>query len=159
LRASTYAVKPGDFLQEEFPLALFTNGRYFIEVISPNGFYRYFTGDAESAGVVPYGGYERHGDSLTGNVELTLQNSGHHPRTIVVEDHSYGAAAITKKLASGQNASIVLASQASHGWYDFTVKIEGDSGAWRFSGRVENGKAGYSDPLIGANMISANSQV
>ena len=40
MQAATYVVKPRDTLREEFPLTLFANSRYSIDVQAPNGFYR-----------------------------------------------------------------------------------------------------------------------
>ncbi len=45
MRVATYAVKAGDTLALQYPLALFEGSRYEIEVCAPNGFYRSFTGD------------------------------------------------------------------------------------------------------------------
>ena len=38
MQAATYAVKPGDTLHKQFPLSLFANAKYSIDVHGPNGF-------------------------------------------------------------------------------------------------------------------------
>jgi phospholipase C len=43
-----------------------------------------------------------------------------------------------------------MALVKSHYWYDFSVTIAGADGFLRrFAGRVETGKSGFSDPLMG----------
>jgi phospholipase C len=38
-------------LHEEFPLSVFADSKYSIDVHGPNGFYRSFTGDTKTPGV------------------------------------------------------------------------------------------------------------
>jgi phospholipase C len=37
----------------------------------------------------------------------------------------------------------------SHQWYDFTVKTKGTEAEAHFAGKLETGRAGFTDPLIG----------
>ena len=46
MRVGTYAVKPGDTLRVPFPLSLFADTNYAVDVHGPNGFYRSFAGNA-----------------------------------------------------------------------------------------------------------------
>ena len=43
MQAATFAVKAGDTLTRQFPLAMFAGHEYSIEVHGPNGFYRTFS--------------------------------------------------------------------------------------------------------------------
>jgi phospholipase C len=146
---ATYTVKPGDSLQEEFPLVLFAGGKYSIDVHGPNGFYRSFAGEGHSSEVRVRAAYERRGALLTGNVQLTLINAGEQPVLIAVEDESYRTGTVTKKLAGREKASLVLKLQHNHCWYDFTVKAQNSLATARFAGRVETGQSSFSDPLMG----------
>jgi len=68
-----------------------------------------------------------------------------------VVDNAYGAATQRKQVEAGGNASVRLNLQRNHGWYDFTVKTretEAEAEA-RFAGRIETGKASFTDPLMG----------
>jgi phospholipase C len=147
--AATYAVKAGDTLEAEFPLARFANGRYSVEVLAPNGFYRSFEGDAEPSSLQVRTGYEQNGSSLSGNVQVTLENTGERALAISVDDHSYGMGSTMREVKPGQSTSIVLDSKRSHGWYDFSVKTGNAGPVWRFAGRVETGHASFSDPFMG----------
>lgn len=153
MNVATYVVAPGGLLEEEFPLSLFIDGQYSIEVHAPNGFYRAFAGDAEA----PVDGqtvYERTGSSLTGNVQLNLENTGERSLEVLIEDHSYGAGAITKTLAARAKTSLVLDLKRSYGWYDFTVRAEDAVATARFAGRVETGQSSFSDPWMGGVALS-----
>jgi phospholipase C len=150
MMVATYAVKSGDTLHEEFPLALFADGRYEVEVHGPNGFYRAFTGDANTSVPRVDASYERHGSTLTGDVQVLLHNPGDKPLTVALKDNSYKATTMSRTIKAGGDASITLPLKQSHGWYDFTVKTEGFSAESRFAGRVETGHSSFTDPLMGA---------
>jgi phospholipase C len=149
MRAATFAVRAGDALHEEFPLSLFADGKYSIDVHGPNGFYRSFTGDAKTPGVKVSAVYDRKGASLTGNVLLHLVNADAKAVTVTVADNSYGAATVVKTLAAGETGPVLLDLQRSHGWYDFTVRSEGSGNAAHFGGRVETGRSSFTDPFMG----------
>jgi phospholipase C len=147
MQVATYAVKPGDTMRESFPLTMFADGRYEIDVHGPNGFYRAFSGSRNGTGVKVQTAYERKGSELTGNVQVTLRNNGPQPVTLAVEDKSYKTGAVTKTIAAKSDATVVMDAKRSHGWYDFLVKAEGAEA--RFAGRVETGRSSFSDPLMG----------
>jgi phospholipase C len=151
IRVATYAVKPGDTLRENFPLSLFADANYVIDVHGPNGFYRSFTGDTRSPNILIRTEYELNGAQLTGNVKVHLRNLGHKPLTVRIQDNSYQSGASDKSIDRGRQESVVLPLQESYGWYDFTVKAEGSSTAARFAGRVETGRQSFSDPLMGGS--------
>jgi phospholipase C len=144
---ATYAVRAGDSLSRQFPLALFADGNYDLEVHGPNGFYRGFTGRADEHRLGLETTYERQGNSLTGNLQIRLHNADDMPVNIEIRDNAYKAAPVTKKLEARQDASLVLPLKKSHGWYDFTVRANGAE--TRVAGRVEAGKAAFSDPFMG----------
>ena len=50
----------------------------------------------------------------------------------------------------GGSGAIAMALGQSYWWYDFSVTIAGAEGFLRrFAGRVETGKSGFSDPVMG----------
>ena len=147
MKSATYAVKAGDALSQELPLPISANGRYSVEVHGPNGFYRSFTGNTHAPAIQAHAAYERAKLVLTGNVQLRLRNPGERALKVAVEDNSYKTGTVTRTIPTGQETSIVLDLSASHGWYDFTVKTDGAES--RLAGRVETGRAGFSDPLMG----------
>jgi phospholipase C len=149
MTAATYAVKAGDTLREEFPLAAFEDGTYEIDVHGPNGFFRSFRGRAEDAAVQTSAAYERKGPTPSGNVEVKLRNGSAHELTVEVLDNAYGRGTVSRTVGAGKDASVVLALKKSHGWYDFTVRAVGSKTEARYAGCVETGRPGFSDPLMG----------
>ena len=120
-------------------------GPYDITVVSANRFLRRFTGDLTKAGrdarvTVSYyeGGFGAEAVLFielanTGSRELTFtlahqQYSTDRPRTVTVK------AGAAEKLLVDPLAS-------SHGWYDLTLTLDGDS-SWsqRYTGHLENGR-------------------
>jgi phospholipase C len=148
MTSATYAVRAGDTLTPKIPLELFADAGYLIEVVGPNGFYRSFAGKSASP-VEVRTAYERAGSKPTGNLQLALRNKSNGAATITIADNSYKSAAISRKLEPGQQATITLPTNASRGWYDFTVNSEGSSHQARYAGHVETGAPSISDPRMG----------
>jgi phospholipase C len=146
MRAATYAVRPGDTLRQPFPMSLFADGQYAIDVHGPNGFYRSFRGNAASRHVHLHAEYEAAGTE--GNIRIHLRNTSRQPLTVEIHDNSYRTGKTTRIVAPERMASILLPLKQSHGWYDFTVK-QGSAAEARYAGRVETGRPGFTDPFMG----------
>ncbi len=145
---ATYTVKAGDTLQESFPLQMFVDGRYEIDVLAPNGFYRSFSGSVASP-IDARCVYERKGRQLTGNVLARVKNTSPKRVSVVVTDNAYKTPAKTMDIASGLQKDIVLELANSHGWYDFSVTIKGLDVIARYAGHVESGVSSFTDPVMG----------
>ncbi len=146
---ATYAIKPGDSLMRQYPFSLFADAGYAIEVHGPNGFYRSFTGRADSRPIAVRTSYEQRGTDLTGNVLVHLRNPAIEPVTVEIRDNAYRAKSVTARIEPGQETAVILPLEKSHGWYDYTVKATGSDAEERFAGRVETGRASFSDPFMG----------
>jgi phospholipase C len=149
MMSATYAVKPGDTLTRQIPLSMFADSRYSIEVHGPNGFYRSFTGRSNFSPLQRHTAYERQGARLTGNVLVRLSNRSTRPIGIAIKDISYKSKTVTREINAGEETSVVMLLRRSHGWYDFTVNVEGSDEEARYCGHVETGMPGTSDPLMG----------
>lgn len=150
MRAATYAVKAGDSMELSYPLTLFADGEYAIEVCAPNGFHRRFTGKTEAQrAVASLMRYEAGDAGLTGNVIVRLKNDGAQAAAVTITDNAYGQEPVSKTLDAGEEAEVVLDLTASHGWYDFAVKTAGARAEARYAGRVETGRPSISDPFMG----------
>lgn len=150
LVVATYAVKAGDTLRRQFPPALFPDSEYSIDVHGPNGFFRSFSGNLASSRLQVRASYEEKASRLTGNIRVHLQNTGATPVVAVIEDNSYKARPVTRKVLPGTETTAVLDLKRNHGWYDFTVKVTGSRTEARYAGRVETGQPSFSDPVMGA---------
>lgn len=153
-RAWHFAIAAGDALKENWPLENFENQAYHLRVYGPNGFYRAFQGGAKDPELEIDCQYERKRmlkRSLTGNLQLKLQNqSAVYSAAIEIIDNAYGQPTIRKRVNAGQTEDVLLNLKKSGGWYDFTVKVQGNgSFEQQFAGRVETGKEGITDPHMG----------
>ncbi len=147
--AATYAVKPGDSLTRQYPFAMFADEGYGIEVHGPNGFYRSFTGRADSRPLEVRTSYEQTGKDLTGNVLARLRNTTAKSVSVEMRDNAYKTKSVTRRIEPDQEISVILDLEKSYGWYDYTVKATGSDAEARFAGRVETGRASFTDPLMG----------
>jgi phospholipase C len=151
--SATYAVKAGTGMKESLDLSMFSGGKYEIAVHGPNGFFRKYMGDDGDPDIEVICEYEAAQGvkrSPTGNVELSIRNTGGGTYSVQVMDNSYRAAPITKTIAPGASFRRVLDLSHQHGWYDFSVKVAGADGyEQRFAGHVETGAPSYTDPLMG----------
>ena len=149
--AATYAVRAGDTLQESFPLSLFNGDKYTVAIHGPNGFFREFTGSHNDPEIEVACKYQTGRGKPSGNVEVHLTyRGGSRSYKVEVADNSYGAAQITKTIAPGDTETVVLDLGKQHGWYDFSVKVDGaHQFEKRYAGRVETGRSSYSDTLMG----------
>ncbi|MBS1597867.1 MAG: phospholipase C, phosphocholine-specific [Bacteroidetes bacterium] len=155
VRTWAYAVSPGDALTDSWPLDHFENEMYHLRVYGPNGFFREFKGNANDPLINIFCINHRDGkNKLTGNIEVQLFNEDNPTRyNVEIEDNSYKSGTRTQILnnsgSSGSHASIVIDLNKSYGWYDFTVRVTGNKVfEKRYAGRVEIGKASYSDPAM-----------
>jgi phospholipase C len=146
-------VAAGDRIKDEWPLHDFDNDLYFLRVYGPNGFFREFRGDVNDPQLdiaLTYHRENKNRSKPAGDAAIVLTNNGHGDLTILIRDISYHTPDIRKKLPMSNNIMIPIDLSRSFGWYDFTVSIEGnDQFIRRYAGRVENGKAGFTDPAMG----------
>jgi len=82
-------------------------------------------------------------------VLVRLRNAADKPVSIEISDNAYKTKSVTGRIEPRQEISVVLHLEQSHGWYDYTVKASGSDAEARFAGRVETGRASFSDPFMG----------
>lgn len=140
----SYAVRAGDKLQEDFSLSDFENGQYHLRVYGPNGFYREFRGDGTNPGVDVSCEYQK------GTIRIKMANRSQKEVRLAIIDNSYGGPQFSPTVTAGATTSSYIDVSGSHGWYDLTVRIDGNEAfSNTFAGRLENGKPGKTDPLMG----------
>ena len=144
-REQNYAVKAGDQLDDNWQVADFTNNSYHLQVLGPNGFFREFKGSSVDPQVFVS---LRH--LPEGNAEITVHSRSQKDLLLEVSDNSYHQGSLTRKLEAGSSLVLIPYDLSpSFGWYDFSLKIIGaEHFGKRYAGRVETGKATYSDPAM-----------
>ncbi len=142
VRTWAYAVAAGDSAKDTWDINAFENGHYHLRVYGPNGFFREFKGSGNDPMILV---------SITYSplsMRMNIFISGEEKNQIQVIDNSYGTAPriIDKLIVSMERLDLTK----SFGWYDFTVKVKGnDTFEKRYAGRMETGKASFSDPVMG----------
>jgi phospholipase C len=142
LRTRAYAVTAGQQLTDLWELEGFANGRYHLQVLGPNGYFCELVGSAADPLIEVSCRYR------AGDIELVAKNL-HRDQTYTLEltDHGYGTAVKPLIVQPGAEKTALLKLAKSSRWYDFTASV--GSYQRRFAGRVETGKPGISDPLMG----------
>ncbi len=149
MRVATYAVRPGDTLTQQWPLALFEDAKYAVDVHGPNGFYRSFRGSQAKHPLQIHLEYEARAGKITGNLRVHLRNAGSDVLKTTIEENSYKTGSVTRTIAPGHAEAVMLHLDQSHHWYDFTVRAAGHDAEARFAGHVETGRPSFSDSLMG----------
>lgn len=152
-----YAVAAGDSINDQWSLDEFEGKQYDFEVYGPNGFYRQFKGDHKdelfdvSLGTTVENSKP---NQPTGNLIIAFANKEKRPLVLEITRNGYAGAPQTINLgaagSSSANAAVDLDLQKNYSWYDFTVMVKGNSHLQkRYAGRVETGKEGKTDPMMG----------
>ncbi|WPU96068.1 phospholipase C, phosphocholine-specific [Mucilaginibacter sabulilitoris] len=148
----SFAVAVGDTLTYNWPVKAFEGDKYHLKVNGPNGFYREFAGTANDPLLNIHAEYERGQDGkLTGNVALKIANSSPSKSyAVTIKDTGYHKNDVKKQISAGGTQIISLDLKQHHGWYDFSVSVDGaDHFEQRYAGRVETGAESFTDPLMG----------
>ncbi|KLT67209.1 phosphocholine-specific phospholipase C [Pedobacter sp. BMA] len=152
LRVWDYTVSAGDHLTDEWLATDFENGQYHLRAYGPNGFFREFAGTSVNSALQVECNYQSGllKNSLSGNLDFTLDNTSDKAIVVDIEDMAYKTGLKTIKLAAKAKVSVIMDLAKSYRWYDFKVSVKNESHFFeRFAGRVETGKEGKTDPLMG----------
>ena len=157
MKVWNYAVTAGDLVVDSWEINGFENGIYHLKVYGPNGFYRELKGRSSDPFIevvfipdLDLATYELTNKKL----KLMISNLDERPITIEIEDNAYKGAKQVQQIKptneTTKSGRITLDLVKSYGWYDFTMKISGNSTfERRYAGRVETGKPGKTDPFMG----------
>jgi len=146
-----FAVKAGDSLNYQWPLKGFVDGVYHLELYGPNGFYRKYQGNQTDPDIQVSCQYVfKKGRISEPELELVVTNNHDSTLKVVISDNAYGKESKQLLCPSGKQSKISFKLGDSFGWYDLTLKVEGQEVfERRWAGRVENGQNSQSDPFMG----------
>ncbi|HTJ52788.1 MAG TPA: phospholipase C, phosphocholine-specific [Cyclobacteriaceae bacterium] len=145
-----YAVKAGDQLSDNWKINTFEQGHYQLQVYGPNGFFRSFTGSGNDPALDSRCNYNDVDSKLPGNVEIVLTNQDSKPLKVSITDNAYKSGKQTHAIEAGKSLTVTLDLSKNLGWYDFTITVVGDDLFMKhYTGRVETGKSGFTDPAMG----------
>ena len=141
-----YTVEAGKKLEDDWD-AKDDRGNYNLEVYGPNGFFRSFSGNVN----MPEPEIELVYDTKKGGITVKVigkKDSG--VVTVASSVYKPYSGPWMLKAVSGVETSKSWSLEKNGNWYDFTVIITENEGYQRrFAGRVETGKDGVSDPMMG----------
>ncbi len=131
---------------------------YDITLRGPNGYWRRYAG--QSGTKAPAAEAQLAEQVAQQAILIELSNEGEEELAFLLSmDSAYageGPAPRRIVVAPGKTASSRFTLEATQGWYDLSVSLEGDSAFLRrFAGKVDNGSAGLTDPGIGAMRVTA----
>ncbi len=146
-----FAVKSGDSISYQWPIASFENGQYHLRVYGPNGYFREFEGSVQGPRIHIEAKPIKQKREYTDKIKLTLSNSSAlQGVSLKLVDEVYQKDEKTLHLGGGESASFTLDTQPYGGWYEFKVLSEGIAGfGITYAGRLETGKDRVSDPAMG----------
>lgn len=148
-----YAVAAGGALADKWKLADFDKGIYHLQVYGPNGFFREFIGSQQEPPVFIRSVYEpaeKNPSQLSGRLVLTFANGLPNPQTVIITDNAYKTANQTVIVQPGRESVVIINTDKSHGWYDFTFSVKGHASySKRYAGRIETGRHSKTDPFMG----------
>lgn len=154
----SYAVIAGDQIDDVWELTDNASEKaYHLRVDGPNGFFREFSGNSEDPELKYSVTYEfAKPKQLNGNILLNIEQEGLNKKDYSLKITHHGFVKKSRKeevfkLSRNQSKqSIRIDLKESYNWYDFTIEIIGFKNyKRRFSGRVETGETGYTDPIMG----------
>lgn len=156
-----FSVKAGDQLTANWQLDHWLGQDYLVQLYGPGGFYRSWSGLKDGDLLTVTLRYEMQTKNrTTGNVVLEVHNGSNEQQGIQLRDNSYGLANKHIQIKAGGRKVIPWSTKASFGWYDLSVipdvgenhngKVNGFE--CRFAGRVEDGRPGKTDPLMGGTV-------
>src|SRR5690606_9987421 len=131
-----YAVVAGDTVVDEWNAEDFGSGQYHLTVHGPNGFFREFKGDSRLAGI--HVSVTHDNQRIRNGKEpcLSLHVSGDNAQgtRCTVVHHGYSMDEKQVRLTARPRTTR-LSFADSHGWYDFTVRVErdGHTASYRFA--------------------------
>jgi phospholipase C len=150
VRTWAYAVIAGDELKDTWVVNDFENGHYHLKIYGPNGFFREFSGDKNDGSIDVKAKYEQSNGKPTGNIILQIVNKANQSESIIITDNSYKAGTKEQTIDAATSKEITLDTGKSFGWYDISIKLNGNlSFARRYAGRAETGAESKTDPLMG----------
>lgn len=149
-----FAITPENHVSYQWPLDHFKGGNYALRVYGPNGFFREFAGGRQDADVTIRCTYQQNSAGepagLSGNAVLHIKNNGAREIVAHIVDEAYGTAKRKLRVRAHSEETLVIDTKASHGWYDATLRIDGQQGfVRRYTGRVETGRHTKTDPHMG----------
>ncbi len=143
-----YGVAAGGSVEDAWPLKMFNEGRYFLRVHGPNGFYRELRGDKNDPAVKVS---LNESSELSGDFVAIHVGANHLQQSlpISVRDNAYGQGETTSTIQAGHDTTTNISIKQSQQWYDLSISSPANPSYLRvYAGHVETGAWTTSDPQM-----------
>lgn len=143
----SFATSAGKSITYDWSLAEFRQDTYHLAVHGPNGYYRQYIGDSNFSGIHIEQRYIAHTDDII----LNIQNNTQQVALLQLVNHYDKGKKSSLKIAASKTHQVKVSTKSSHRWYDIEILLQTAPSTYhrRYAGRIENGKDGISDPLMG----------
>lgn len=124
---------------------------YDLWVLGPNGFHRHFTGSLPKPGMAqPQPEVRVQADRVFVELDIELRNAGSKLCTFILQTRRYANEPDRRwPVLPGGSTQVRIAVDASHRWYDYSIKVNEVPGfGRRLAGHLENGEPSISDPAM-----------
>ena len=143
----SFAISAGKEIDYQWSLDDFSEEGYALAIHGPNGYYRYFSGEKNKQPLTIRQHYDVRGE------EVIFEVSNTQDKDIAVE--IYDAYTQKKKQVlfnANDTKTIKIGVKANKRWYDLTLTTSEGAYVRKYSGRIENGQASITDPLMGGEL-------
>jgi phospholipase C len=147
-----YTVEPGKLLSDTWNTMQSDQGAYELWVYGPNGFVRYFQGNAVQQAAAAFNPeIQVCYDPSQAQIWVKVHNSGSGAGTVSVTANAYlTTGPWTIDVAANSMNALNWDLSSTGNWYDFTVSAP--QSQRRYAGRMETGVDSVSDPAMAADL-------
>jgi len=140
-----FATSAGSQVGYSWPLDDFEGDGYTLAVHGSNGFYRYLAGEKSKFPLAIAQSY----DLSTEEIVLEVENkTGSGTELSLFDRYSQKRKGIS--IAPKAQKTVRIGTKSAFRWYDIEITVDGFDGfSRRYAGRIENGKDGITDPMMG----------
>jgi len=141
----SFATSAGREVDHSWALDDFEGDGYALAIHGPNGFYRYLAGDKSQLPIAIAQSYDLEREEIV----LEMTNNTDTALKLPFLDH-YAKKRQEIRISPSAVKTVRLGTSASHRWYDLEIALKDFGGfSRRYAGRLENGRDGITDPMMG----------
>ncbi|GAB3352382.1 phospholipase C, phosphocholine-specific [Arachidicoccus ginsenosidivorans] len=149
-KVRNYSVKAADRLTDNWSLDNWQGDHFNLQLHGPNGFLRVWKAEKTKAAYLPEISIVYLNDAKPGKgFDISIKNPTEETLHLTLKDNSYGNPSRPLTLLAKDHAVIHWPVKKSYGWYDFSIHDPKSGIICQYAGRVEDGKASKTDPLMG----------
>ncbi|ERJ57760.1 phosphocholine-specific phospholipase C [Sphingobacterium paucimobilis] len=141
-----FAASAGKTVSYQWNLGEFEQSLYHLALHGPNGYYREYRGDEKSQSVE----IEQRYAIASSELVLTIKNKSRQDLRLELINHYENGKSRPIRIAPSNQHTAKISTKKAQRWYDVEIKCLSPLPSYsrRYAGRIENGEAGTTDPLM-----------